>query len=89
MFRVDQRGVRERMERLNTNYKAKMREDESAGGITADQIRELDTLICEIIERERIAEEAESNANWKEMMPTRKLQKRCGRLQWKKQGKDN
>ena len=63
---VDQRGVRERMERLKTNYKAKMREEESASGITVEEISELDALICEIIERERMAEEArESNANWK------------------------
>ena len=66
VFRVDQRGVRERMERLKTNYKAKMREEESASGITVEEISELDALICEIIERERMAEEArESNANWK------------------------
>ena len=64
VFRVDQRGVRERMERLKTNYKAKMREEESASGITAEEISELDALICEIIERERMTEEArESNAN--------------------------
>ena len=30
VFRVDQRGVRERIERLKTNSKAKMREEESA-----------------------------------------------------------
>ena len=92
VFRVDQRGVRERMERLKTNYKAKMREEESASGITVEEISELDALICEIIERQRMAEEArESNANWKKMMLTRKLQKRCERLQWsvmEKQGKD-
>ena len=41
-----------------------MREEESARGITVEEIRELDALICEIIER--MAEEArESNANWK------------------------
>ena len=66
VFRVDQRGVRERMERLKTNYKAKMREEESASGITVEEISELDAFICEIIERQRMAEEArESNANWK------------------------
>lgn len=66
VFRVDQRGVRERMERLKTNYKAKIREEESASGITVEEIRELDALICEIIERERMTEEVrESNANWK------------------------
>ena len=66
VFRVDQRSVRERMERLKTNYKAKMREEESASGITVEEISELDALICEIIERQRMAEEArESNANWK------------------------
>ena len=66
VFRVDQRGVRERMERLKTNYEAKMREEESASGITVEEISELDAFICEIIERQRMAEEArESNANWK------------------------
>lgn len=54
------------MERLKTNYKAKMREEESASGITVEEISELDALICEIIEQERMAEEAwESNANLK------------------------
>ena len=67
VFRVDQRGVREGMERLRTNYKAKMTEEESASGITVEEISELDALICKIIEQERMAEEArESNANWKE-----------------------
>lgn len=53
MFRVDQCGVRERMERLKTDYKAKMREEESASGITVEEMRELDALVCKIIEREK------------------------------------
>ena len=65
-FRVDQRGVRERMERLKTNYMAKIREEESASGITVEETSELDALISEIIEREAMAEEArESDANRK------------------------
>ena len=68
-----------------------MREEESASGIRVEEISELDALICKIIERKRMAEEArESNANWKKMMLTRKLHKRCERLQWsvmEKQGK--
>ena len=67
VFRVDQRGVREGMERHKTNYKAKMRKEEAASGITVEEISELDPLICGIIERQRMVEEAqESNANWKE-----------------------
>lgn len=50
IFRVDQRGVRERMERLKTNYKAKMKE-ESASEITVEEISELDALICLIIKQ--------------------------------------
>ena len=91
IFRVDQRGVRERMERLKTNYKAKMKEEESASEITVEEISELYALICLIIKQERMAEEArQANVNWKKMMLTRQ-QRRCERLGWsvmEKQGKD-
>ena len=91
IFRVDQRGVRERMERLKTNYKAKMKEEESASEITVEEISELDALICLIIKQERMAEEArQANVNWKKMMLTRQ-QRICERLRrsvMEKQGKD-
>ena len=62
------------MERLKTNYKGKMREEESASGITVEEISELDALICEIIERERMAEEErESNANLKKNDADKKI----------------
>ena len=92
VFRVDQRGVRERMERLKTNYKTKMREEESASGITVEEISELDALICEIIERERMAEEArESNANWKKNDADKKTAEEMRKVAMEimeKQGKD-
>ena len=91
IFRVDQRGVRERMERLKTNYKAKMKEEESASEITVEEISELYALICLIIKQERMAEEArQANVNWKKMMLTRQ-QRICERLRrrvMEKQGKD-
>ena len=52
-FKVTQRGVRERMERLQKNYLEKKIEEESASGIAVDDLTEL-----EIIEREKLAEEA-------------------------------
>ena len=57
-FRVGQRGVRERMDRLQTKYRARMKEEEAASGIAVDDVSELDTLISEIIDREKDAEEA-------------------------------
>ena len=79
------------MERLKTNYEAKMREEESASEITVEEISELDALICLIIKQERMAEEArQANVNWKKMMLTRQ-QRRCERLRWsvmEKKGKD-
>ena len=54
------------MERLKTNYEAKMKEEESASEITVEEISELDALICWIIKQERMAEEArQANVNWK------------------------
>lgn len=44
------------MERLKTNYEAKMKEEESASEITVEEISELDALICLIIKQERMAE---------------------------------
>ena len=90
IFRVDQRGVRERMERLKTNYKAKMKEEESASEITVEEISELYALISFIIKQERMAEEArQANVNWKKMLT--RQQRRCEMLRrsvMEKQGKD-
>ena len=57
-FKVTQRGVRERMERLQKKYLEKKKEEESASGIAVDDLTELETLIDEIIEREKLGEEA-------------------------------
>ena len=57
-FKVTQRGVRERMERLQKKYLEKKKEEESASGIAVDDLTELETLIDEIIEEEKLAEEA-------------------------------
>lgn len=57
-FKVTQRGVRERMERLQKKYMEKQKEEESASGIVVDDVTELETLIDEIIDREKLAEES-------------------------------
>ena len=57
-FKVTQRGVRERMERLQKKYLEKKKEEESASGIAVDGVTELETLIGEIIDREKLAEES-------------------------------
>lgn len=50
-FKVTQRGVRERMERLQKKHLEKKKEEESASGIAVDDLTELETLIDEIIDR--------------------------------------
>ena len=57
-FKVTQRGVRERMERLQKKHLEKKKEEESASGIAVDDLTELETLIDEIIDREKLAEES-------------------------------
>ena len=56
-FKVTQRGIRERMERLQKRH-LEMKEEESATGIAVDDVTELETLIGEIIDREKLAEES-------------------------------
>lgn len=56
-FKVAQRGVRERVERLEKRYKDQMKEEEAASGIEVDEPTELEVLISEIIDREKIEEE--------------------------------
>ena len=46
------------MERLQKKYLEKKKEEESVSGITVDDLTEFETLIGEIIEREKLAEEA-------------------------------
>ena len=57
-FKVTQRGVRERMERLQKKQMEKKKEEESASGIAVDDVTELETLIDEIIDQEKLAEES-------------------------------
>ena len=54
-FRVNQRGVRERWEVLRSKYLEKMRNEERASGISPEAT-ELDSLIEEILEKEKLAE---------------------------------
>ena len=56
-FKVTQRGVRERMERLQKKHMEKQKEEESASGIAVDDVTKLETLIDEIIDQEKLAEE--------------------------------
>ena len=57
-FKVTQRGVRERMERFQKKQMEKKKEEESASGIAVDDVTELETLIDEIIDQEKLAEES-------------------------------
>lgn len=57
-FKVTQRSVRERMERLQKRHMDKKKEEVSASGIAVDDVTELETLIDEIIDREKLAEES-------------------------------
>ena len=58
-FRVNQRGVRERWEVLRLRYLERMRNEERASGISPDAT-ELDSLIEEILEKEKLAESSRS-----------------------------
>jgi hypothetical protein len=60
-FKVGQRGVRERIERLQKKYQDQMKDEEAASGIEVDEQSELDVLISEIIEREKLAEESKDS----------------------------
>ena len=56
-FRVTARVVRDRYALLISRHKLKQREEEKASGIDVPEPTELDTLLEEIREREKIAEE--------------------------------
>jgi len=60
-FKVTQRGVRERMERLQKKHLEKNMEKESVSGIAVDEVSELEGLIDEIIDREKLTEESRDN----------------------------
>lgn len=59
-FKVSQRGVRERFERQQKRFKDKMRDEERATGISPEE-SELDTLLEEITDKEKVAEESRDN----------------------------
>jgi len=54
-FHVDQRGVRERYEKLKKAYQKRMREEARASGISPE-INELDEAIDSIVELSEVAE---------------------------------
>ena len=56
-FRVTARAVRDRYALLISRHKLKQREEEKASGIDVPEPTELDTLLEEIREREKSAEE--------------------------------
>ena len=56
-FRVTARAVRDRYALLISRHKLKQREEERASGIDVPEPTELDTLLEEILEREKRAEE--------------------------------
>ena len=60
-FKVTQRVVRERMERLQKKHLEKTKEEESASGIVVDEASELEDFIDEIIDQEKLAEESRDN----------------------------
>ena len=58
-FKFTLRGVRERMERLQKKHlEKKKKKEESASGVAVDDVTELETLIDDIIDREKLAEES-------------------------------
>ena len=56
-FNVKQRGVRERWEVIQSRWQARMRNEEKASGIAPEPESDLDNMIQEITEKERLAEE--------------------------------
>ena len=64
---LSQRGVRERFALLQTRFKEKEKEEQKASGISPEQ-DELDVLLEEICEREKVAEESRSDESKKKEM---------------------
>ena len=64
-FKVNKRSLRDRLTLLFTKHKVKMRQEESACGITCEET-ELDQALEEIIDKEKLEEEKGSKAKKKE-----------------------
>ena len=64
-FKVNKRSVRDRLTLLITKYKAKVREEENASGISCEE-SELDQALEEIVEKEKLAGEKSSETKSKE-----------------------
>ena len=64
-FKVSKRSVRDRLTLLITKYKAKVREEENASGISCEE-SELDQALEEIIDKGKLADEKCSEAKNKE-----------------------
>ena len=64
-FKVNKRSVRDRLSLLITKYKAKIRKEENASGISCEE-SELDQALEEIIDKEKLADEKSSEAKNKE-----------------------
>ena len=56
-FNVKQRGVRERWEVIQSRWQARMHNEDKASGIVPEPESDLDNMIQEITEKERLAEE--------------------------------
>lgn len=59
-FKVSQRSVRDRFKTISDNFKRRIREEESASGITPDYT-ELDQALHDVIERFKVADEDHKN----------------------------
>ncbi|XP_044179772.1 capping protein inhibiting regulator of actin dynamics-like [Acropora millepora] len=64
-FKFSKRSVRDRLTLLITKYKAKIRKEENASGISCEET-ELDQALEEIIDKEKLADEKCSEAKNKE-----------------------
>ena len=82
-FKVTQRGVRERMERLQKKHMEKQKEEESASGIAVDDVTELETLIDGIIDREKLSEESRvSEGALNKIEADKQLRRKCEKRPW-------
>ena len=82
-FKVTQRGVRERVERLQKKHLEKKKEEESASAIAVDDVTELETLIDEIIDREKLAEESrDSEGALKKIEADKQTAEKCEKRPW-------
>ena len=63
-FKVNKRSVRDRLTLLITKYKAKVRKEKNASGISCVEL-ELDQALEEIIDKEKLADEKSSDQRTK------------------------